>query len=126
MEFEHPNTELAADVGQKVVACLEHPGMVNQTQYELETRTKILPDAENTEEGNIVIARIGNDEITMDKIDAALNRLPQWVPEASKSLEAKLEFTKQYVTNEILYRKAKRLELGHKPDMRLKMAGLSK
>jgi parvulin-like peptidyl-prolyl isomerase len=126
VEVEYPQTELAADVGQKVVACLENLGMTSQAQYELESRTAIHPEGEKAEKGGVVVAKIGKDEITMGEIDAALDKLPDWMRKQYQSGEGKLEFAKQYVANELLYRKAKRLGLDTTPDMRLKIADLTK
>ena len=122
VELEHPNTELAADVGQKIVACLERLEMTSQAQYELESRTAIQSNPETVRPGGTVIARIGKDEITVGEIDAALNSLPEWVRKEYESNAAKLEFARQYVANELLYRKAKRLGLDQTPEIRLKIA----
>ena len=124
VEIEHPNTELAADVGQKIVACLEHLEMASQARYELESRTAIQSDPDAVDRGGDVIARIGKDDITMGDIDAALNSLPEWMRKEYESNAAKLEFAKQYVAHELLYRKAKRLGLDRTPETRLKIAEL--
>ena len=92
VEVENPQTELAADVGQKVVACLENLGMTSQAQYELESRTAIHPEGEKAEKGGVVVAKIGKDEITMGEIDAALDKLPDWMRKQYQSGEGKLEF----------------------------------
>jgi len=126
VEIEEQQTELAADVGQKVVACLENLGMTSQAQYELESRTAIQPEGEKAEKGGVVIAKIGKDEISMGEIDAALDRLPDWMRKQYQSGEGKLEFAGQYVANELLYRKAKRLGLDKTPDMRLKIVDVTR
>ena len=126
VEFERPDTELGADVGQKIVACLERLEMTSQAQYELNSRTAIQPDSEVGDGGGAVIARIGKDEITMGDIDAALKNLPEWMRKEYESNAAKLEFAKQYVAHELLYRKAKRLGLDRTPQTRLKIAELIK
>ena len=126
VEIEHPDTDLAADVGQKIVACLEHLEMASQARYELESRTAIQSDPDAVDRGGDVIARIGKDDITMGDIDAALNNLPDWMRKEHESNAAKLEFAKQYVAHELLYRKAKRLGLDQTPETRLKIAELIK
>lgn len=126
VEIEAPQTELATDVGQKVVACLENLGMTSQAQYELESRTAIHPEGEKAEKRGAIIAKVGKDEITMGEIDAALDKLPDWMRKQYESGEGKLAFAKQYVANELLYRKAKRLGIDKSPDMRLKIVDLTK
>ncbi|MFQ6043964.1 MAG: peptidyl-prolyl cis-trans isomerase [Candidatus Poribacteria bacterium] len=126
VEIEDPQTVLATDVGQKVVACLENLGMTSQAQYELEKRTAIRPEGGKAGKGGVVVAKIGKDEILMGEIDAALDRLPDWMRKQYQSGKGKLEFAKQYVANEVLYRKAKRLGLDKDPEMRLKIVDLTK
>ena len=49
IDMEDPNTELAPEVAQKVVAALERLGMTSQARYELESRTAIGKKEEKVE-----------------------------------------------------------------------------
>ena len=128
VDIENPNTELATEVGQKVVACLEHLGMTSQARYELESRTAIgKQKTDDTERGlGPVVARIGKEEVRMSAINEALDQLPAWMRNQYESDEKKVDFVRQYIANELLYRKAKRLGHEDDPDVRVKVRDLTK
>jgi tetratricopeptide (TPR) repeat protein len=128
VDMEDPSAEVASEVGPKIVACLEHLGMTSQARYELESRTSIGGEkSDDTEEGfGPVIARIGNEEIRMSAVNEALDQLPDWMRKQYESDEAKIDFVRQYIANELLYRKAKRLGYEGDPDIRVRLRDLTK
>ncbi len=128
VDMENPSTELTSEVGPKVVACLERLGMTSQARYELESRTAIeKKEADDTDRGfGPVIARIGKEEVRMSAIDEALDQLPDWTRKQYESEEGKITFVRQYIANELLYRKAKRMGYEDDPDVRVKLRDLAK
>ncbi len=128
VDMEDPNTELASEVSRKVVACLERLGMASQARYELESRTTVgKKKTDESERGfGPVIARIGKEEVRMSAINEALDQLPDWMRKQYESDEAKVDFVRQYIASELLYRKAKRLGHEDDPDVRVKVSDLTK
>jgi tetratricopeptide (TPR) repeat protein len=128
VDMENPDTELAPEVGQKIVACLERLGMTSQARYELESRTAIGKKKPDDAERGLgpVIARIGKEEVRMSAINEALDQLPAWMRKQYESDEGKVDFARQYIANELLYRKANRLGYGDDPDVRVKVRDLTK
>ena len=128
VDMEDPNTEMATEVAQKIVACLERLGMTSQARYELESRTAIgKKETEDTDRGlGPVIARIGKEEVRMSVINEALDQLPDWMRKQYEPDEAKVDFVRQYIATELLYRKAKRLGHENDPDVRIKVRDLTK
>lgn len=128
VDMEDSDTELAPEVGQKVVACLERLGMTSQARYELESRTAMgEKETEDKGEGfGPVIARIGKEEVRLSAINEALDQLAPWMKKQYESDEGKVEFVRQYIANELLYRKAKRLGYENDADVRVKLQDLTK
>ena len=128
VDMENPGTELASEVGPKVVACLERLGMTSQARYELESRTAIgKKESGDTDRGfGPIVARIGKEEVRMSAIKEALDQLPDWTRKQYESDEGKITFVRQYIANELLYRKAKRLRIEDDPDVRVKLRDLTK
>lgn len=128
VDLENPDTELASDVGPKVVECLERLGMASQARYELEARTSIgKKEAGDSDEGfGPVIARVGKEEIRLSAINGALDQLPDWMRKQYQSDDGKINFVRQYIANELLYRKAKRLGYEDNPDVRVKLRDVTK
>lgn len=115
--------EFKEELSQKIVQALEDLGMTTQAQYELETRTSLKKKEEKKEK---IIAQIGKEEISEREIKEALNGLPQWMQKEFLTPSGKKEFIRQYVGQEVLYRKAKRLGLDKNPKIRKNIAFLIK
>lgn len=114
-ELLEPGLEGKEEMDRRIVEALEHLGLSQQAQYELEARTSINQPAEK---GANVVARIGKREILQAEIDRALNNLPQWAKEEVDTKEGRLKFLQQYVAGEVLYEKAKKLGLDRSAKLR--------
>ena len=110
VEMLDPDTKLKDEVGPKIVSCLEHLGRFSSAQYTLDARSSIDKKDAKAFRGSKPVARIGKDVITLEEVDRALDALPEWMRTPFQKPGKKEEFLKQYVAEELLYRKAKRLE----------------
>ena len=118
VEMLDPKTGLAPEAGSKIVACLERLGRFAQAQYSLEARSAL--DREDREEiqGHDVVARIGTEPITLRELDEAIDALPAWMQESLADPTRKRAFLEQYVAEELLVRKARKLEMDKDPRVR--------
>lgn len=110
-------------MNEKIVEALESLGMSSQAQYELEAKTAIGKPKRKQGE---VIARIGKEQIAEDEINKALDRIPSWMRKQFESEQAKYNFIREYVANEVLYRKAKRLGLDKTSQVREVLEAMKK
>jgi len=118
VEMLDPKTELAPEVGSKIVACLERLGRFAQAQYSLDARSSLDKAGRDEFKGDEVVARVGNDVITLGELDEAIDALPEWMRSAVEDPAQKRAFLEQYVAEELIYQKAKRLELDKDPSVR--------
>ncbi len=118
VEMLDPKTPLAPEAGSKIVACLERLGRFAQAQYSLDARSSLDKEGGDEFKGDEVVARIGEDVITQAEIDEAIDALPEWMRSAAEDPAQKRAFLEQYVAEELLYKKAKRLELDKDPSVR--------
>jgi tetratricopeptide (TPR) repeat protein len=118
VEMLDPMTELAPEAGSKIVACLERLGRFAQAQYSLEARSGLDKDGRQEFKGEEVVARIGEDVITRRQIDEAVDAMPEWMRSSLEDPAQRRAFLEQYVAEELLFRKAKRLELDKDPWVR--------
>ncbi|MFH0924898.1 MAG: hypothetical protein V1872_04585 [bacterium] len=116
VEIADPQTDLKSEVNSKIINCLEHLGRYHAAEYALNARTSLDSNDKKKEEGKggKVIAKIGNDEITMSEVDRQLEEMPPWIKNEYKNKEKKKEFIEQYVVSELLYRKG--LKKGYDKD----------
>ncbi len=119
VEILHPQTELAAETGSKIVACLERLGKYTQAEYALQSHAAPSTEKASSPTSGAVAARIGRDAITAQEVLEALDALPDWMRESFREPARKEDFLKQYVAEELLFRKAKKLELDKDPRIRL-------
>lgn len=122
-EMLNPRVEFAQEMNQKIIEALENLGMGSQARYELQARTSLEQEKEIKSK---VVARIGKREITDVEIDEALKNAPQWIRKSLEEPEKRLEFIRNYVGQEVLYAKAKRLGLDTKEEIRKILEQLKK
>lgn len=122
-EMLQPKADFAQEMDQKIIEALENLGMSSQARYELEARTSL---GQEKEIRGKVVARIGKKEITDTEIDEALKNAPQWMRKSLEEPERRLEFIRNYVAQEVLYAKAKRLGLDTKEETRQMLEQLKK
>lgn len=101
--------DFISDMNQKIVQALESAGMSSQAKYELDARTSL--NISHSPGGGKIIARIGNEEITEQEINRAIDSIPEWIRKHVQTEKGRQEFIRDYVAKEVLYRKAKRLGL---------------
>lgn len=122
-EMLNPKADFAQEMNQEIIEALENLGMSTQARYELETRTSL--GKEKQAKGKVV-ARIGQREITDTEINEALKNVPQWMRKSLEEPERRLEFIRNYVGQEVLYTKAKRLGWDTKEETRQTLEQLKK
>lgn len=110
---------LAAQVAPKIVHSLERMGRYHSAQAALDERSAMGSGKEPAERSSEdpVVARIGEDEIYRSDVERALDELP---PELSRQVvgaEARAQFLERYVGEELLLRKALKLEMDKDPEV---------
>jgi tetratricopeptide (TPR) repeat protein len=114
-----PGADYKSDMDRMIVRSLEELGMTTQARYELGARSSLTHDADGAE---TVVARIGKEFITADEVNRALDALPEWLRQQYEEPEGRQQFIREYLTQEVLYKKAKRLGLDKKSALRQQLA----
>ncbi len=105
--------ELAEELGRKIVHTLERLGRFHAAQSALEARVRLEDQAAaevRRAAGDPVVARIGAEEIYRSDVERALDELPPELAQAIRTPADRKEFVRQYVAEELLWRKARKLE----------------
>jgi len=93
----------------KIVNCLERLGRQFSAEYALQSKTSIDKDAKPQTEG-VVIAQIGDRNITMRDIDEKLELLDEKTrSEYRDNPQKKFEFLQQFISREVLAKKAQKM-----------------
>lgn len=104
-----PECEVAEKVGRKIVQCQEELGRSRQAQRTLASLTDLAPAAVESASAGVVVARIGDRDITWGHMEALLSELPAKerasIEKDSKRLR---EFVTQFVMEELLHDRAMR------------------
>ncbi len=119
--------ELQDQLTKKVVHTLERLGRYHSAKAVLDSRMALAPDGEIARSADDpVVARIGDEEIPRSAVLRVLDELP---PEAAAQLqgtEARGELLRKYVADELLWRKAVKLEYDRDPQVRRSYEALLK
>ncbi len=121
-EIVDPRAGERQELGEHVVACLEKLNRGLDAQRALDKHTAV----EEKEVQGKVLARIGNEKITEVQLNKELQRLPVWLQEEYAKPEKKMELLKQYLVQELLARKAKRLGFDKDPEVRKQLEEVKK
>lgn len=116
---------LAGELGQKVVHALERLGQHHAARAALGSRVD-LGDEERRAEGDPVVARIGEEEIYRSEVERMLDDLPPEVAAAVSGPEQRTALLRRYVAEELLWRKAVKLEYDKDPEVRRRQEALAK
>ncbi len=109
--------DLADEVSSGIVNCLERLGRHHAAQAALERRVQ-LADAEVVRpESDTVVAKIGNMEIRLSEVERALDDLPPELAGVFAGAEGRRKFLEKYVADELLWRKASKLEYDRDPEV---------
>jgi len=106
-KFLNPGSELKDKINKNLVICFEGMGRSLEAQKQLEKSTE-LSQTETEKKGGVVVARIGDREITMTDLENEIEKLPPSVQTQFKDKKGKLRFLQQYVGAELLYDTATR------------------
>lgn len=115
-----PTSDFANARDRKIVACFERLGRYQDAEYALSDATALKPENKSAQTGEI-LAKIQDEILTMGDLDAFIALLPKEEQQRFQETQHKKEFAKQYVANQVLLRKAKKLNLQDDSSFRLKL-----
>lgn len=110
--------DLAAELKPKIVHTLERMGRHHAAQAALGSLAAPAADDVRRSAADPVVARIGADEIRRSDLDRALEELPPEVARRLASGDQMAAFLERYVAEELLWRKAAKLEYDDDPEVR--------
>ncbi len=117
---------LAGEVGQKIVHCLERLGRHHAAKAALSSRVQLAADPVQRSEADPIVARIGENEIRRSEVERTLDDLPPEAARAFADPARRGELLKKYVADELIWRKATRLQYDDDPEVRQRHAALLK
>ena len=112
----NPESELKDKINKNLVICFERMGRSLEAQKQLERSTE-LGQTETKKTGGVVVACIGDREITMTELENEIEKLPPSLQTQFKDKKGKLRFLQQYVGAELLYDTATRRGLDKDKDV---------
>lgn len=114
-----PSNPNISEINKKIVMCLERLGRPVDAERELSKLTSLKkPEAAGeTKKDAVIVAKIGDRNITMAELDKEMEKLPSYLKDAYKEKGKKADFLKQYIAGELLYGSAKRRGLDNDSDI---------
>ncbi len=115
---------VADELAQRIVHCLERLGRHHAAQAAMGASVALAPAAGDA--ADPVVARIGDDEIRRSRLEQALDDGPPELRRAWTEAARRPDLLRRYVAEELLWRKALKLELDDDPEVRRRHAELLK
>ena len=116
-----PSNPSISEVNKKIVMCLERLGKPVDAERELSKITSIVREEEEqtpkSKTQEIIIAKIGDRNITMAELDSEIEKLPAFLRDSYAGKDKKVEFLEQYIVGELLYDSAKRMGFDEERDV---------
>jgi hypothetical protein len=116
--------ELSDELGQRIVHCLERLGRHHAATAAMGDSVALAPAAGDP--ADPVVARIGGDEIRRSQVEQALDDGPPELRRAWSDSARRPELLRRYVAEELVWRRALKLELDDDPEVRRRHADLLK
>ena len=114
--------ELADELGQRIVHCLERLGRHHAAEAALSANVALAPVAGDPEDP--VVARIGGDEIRRSRLEQSLDDGPAELRAAWNDAARRPDVLRRFVAEEVLWRRGRKLELDDDPEVRRRHARL--
>ena len=112
----YPRSAVAVDAEKRKLPCYEGLKRGFDAQKKLKQLTDLNPDEEQGT--GPVVAQIGDKKITLDQIEREIAAMPEPYQKQFSTPEAKLDFVKSKLFEELLYDKALRKEYNKDKDVR--------
>jgi len=116
---------LDSEIGRRLVECFENLGRSFDAARQL-TNYTAADEEKKAAPGDVVVARIGEVDITLSEIERELQKLPVALQNEFATKEKKIEFVRQYVGMELLYKSGLRRGIDRKPEIVRQYADLKK
>ncbi len=110
--------DLADDVSSGIVNCLERLGRHHAAQAALDRRVTLDESDPSRPSSDAVVAMIGDQEIRLSEVDRALDDLSPELASAFAGPEGRESFLEKFVADELIWRKAIKLEYDSDPQVR--------
>jgi len=110
-----PQASYVTEASKNLVACLEKMGRTTDAKRQLDAATDI--DYTQPEKSDVQVARVAGEPIWLSEIDRQIQLLPAEYQKEFLSPQAKLEFVRNYVGAELIYRAAVREGYDKSPDI---------
>ncbi|MCK4632898.1 MAG: hypothetical protein KAT79_06470 [candidate division Zixibacteria bacterium] len=110
-----PQASYVTEASRNLVACLEKLGRTADAKRQLDAATDI--DYTPPEKGDVQVARVAGEPIWLSEIDRQIQLLPAEYQKEFVGRQAKIEFVRNYVGAELIYRAAVREGYENSPDI---------
>ncbi|MFC1476102.1 hypothetical protein ACFLQW_03775 [Candidatus Zixiibacteriota bacterium] len=116
---------LDSQIGQRLVECFENLGRSFDAARQLANYTAD-DETQKAAPGEVVVAKIGEREITLSEVEREMQKLPPAFQSEFATPEKKLEFIRQFVGLELLYKSAIRRGIDRQPEIMTQYADLKR
>lgn len=108
IKYLYPQSSVQQDVGKKIVNCLERLKRSKDANRYVAQEAALDKNSVRENKPGAVVAEIGERKITQGDLDFEISKLPAYMQGQLNEKNAKKEFLKQFIIQELLYDSAKK------------------
>lgn len=121
-ELADGGSKAAADARRAVIVCLERMGRMVDARYALDKETALRRSGVTQEVRGVVVAKIGDEEITAGDVHDYIQRLPEREQKRLDTAQGRDEVLRQMVMERLLYKKGQLAGLDRDGEVRRQVA----
>lgn len=121
-ELADRGSKAAAEARRAAIVCLERMGRMVDARYALDKETALRRSGETQEVRGVVVAKIGDEEITAGDVHDYLQRLPAREQQRLDTAQGREEALRQMVMERLLYKKGQLAGMDRDGDVRRQVA----
>jgi len=118
-----PEGSFVDEASRNLVASLEKLGRMADAKRQLDNTTDLEPSHDSTD---VAVAKIDGQPVWLSEIERRIQQLPPELQKQYTTRQGKIDFARQYVAAELIYRTALREGFGDDPDIRREQADMLK
>ncbi len=115
VEIADQASPLRNDTARNIVACLDRLGRGIDAKYALDRHTALRKEDKKPGKRGTVVAKIGNEEITLGDLNDAIQKLPPAQQKQFEQPDMKREFLRQLISRRLLAEKGRARGLDRTP-----------
>ena len=125
-ELADGGSKAGAEARRAVVVCLERLGRMVDARYALDRETALQRSGATQEVRGVVVAKVGDEEITMGEVNDYIQRMPAGRQKEMDTVRGREEVLRQIVMERLLYKRGQMAGIDRSAEVKKRVAEIER